>query len=71
MGTAKLGEEVLKDDEWQTTFQSPGQKRPATDAGYGFDTDSDDPDAPIGLFGLHIPESCLVTTRKFTLWLHT
>ncbi|MCP4539893.1 MAG: hypothetical protein GY832_22365, partial [Chloroflexi bacterium] len=71
MGHGQLSEEVQVDDEWQTTFQSPKQEVSATDAECGSNTDSDDPNAPIGLFGLHSSASCLVTTRKFTLWPHT
>ncbi len=66
-----LNDEACANVNWQETFQSCGARMPETESSWESDWESSDPDEPVGLFGLHVSDPCLVMTKKYTLWLHT
>ncbi|MCP4548719.1 MAG: hypothetical protein GY835_19855, partial [bacterium] len=62
-GIGNISGDTQTDVQWQNTFQSHELGMPLTETNSGFELESDDPNEPIGLFGLHVSEPCLVTTR--------
>ncbi len=71
LATGNLNEEVRADVDWQAMFQSCDACAPEAETDWESDWESSDVDELVGFFGLHVSESCLVTTRKCTLWPHT
>ncbi len=65
-----LNSEVQADVQWQETFQSRSERVPEMESGWESDWESSDLDEPVGLFGLHCLEPCLVRPKS-TLCGHT
>ncbi len=66
VGVRNANNEVRADVNWQETLRSDAHMCEAES-----EESSTDSDETVGLFGLHVSELCLVTTRKCTLWPHT
>ncbi len=61
-----INDETHADMQWQHMFQARSKCVPEMESSCKSDSDE-----LLGLFGLHISESCLVMAKKYTLWLHT
>ncbi len=62
LGTGNLNEDARTDVDWQAAHQSHNARAPETGTDWESDEESSDSDEPVGLFGLHVSEQCLVTT---------
>ncbi len=70
VGMRNPNNEAHADVNWQETFQPRGACAPEAESNWESDGNSSDSDEPVGLFGLHVSELCLVMTRKYTMWPH-
>ncbi len=61
-----INDEAHADVQWQQMLQACSECVPEMESSCESDLDE-----LLGLFRLHISESCLATAKKYTLWLHT
>ncbi len=69
-GQPSLNDVARANADWHTISQSQHARVAREGAAYDLDEASSDSDEPVGLFGLHVSEPCLLTVHKYTLWPH-